>query len=96
MASTTRPRYRKWTPTPEQAEWLKAIEPTGRFLHNLPADVLKKYGGQWIAARDCEIVVAAPTRAELEDALGDLGLSDSYTLRLRLESGINIRWRRLS
>ena len=94
MLSKTRPKYRKWTPTTEQAEWLKAIEPTDRFLHRLPADVLKKYSGQWIVARDCKIIAAAPTRAESEDALGDL--ADSYTLRLKLESGINIRWRRLS
>ncbi len=85
------PRVRKWSPTPEQAEFLRAIEPTSRFLDNLPEEILSKYAGQWIAARDCKIVAAAPTRAELEDLLGDLG--DSCTLRLRLESGINIRWR---
>jgi hypothetical protein len=94
MISTTRPRVRRWTPTVEQAEILKATEPTSGFLDHLPAEILKKYAGQWVAARDCEIIAAAPTRAELEDKLGNL--ADSFTLRLRLESGINIRWRRHS
>ncbi len=94
MSFTSNPRVRKWTPTPEQAEFLRATDSTSRFLNNLPAEILKKYAGQWVAARDCKVVAAAPTLVELDEALGDL--DDSYTLKLKLERGINIRWRRPS
>jgi hypothetical protein len=94
MISISRPRVRKWSPTPEQAEFLRAVEPTSRFLHNLPDEILRKHSGQWVAARECKIIASAPTRAELDEALGDL--DDPYTLKLRLEKGINIRWRRPS
>ena len=89
----TNPRVRKWTPTPEQAEFFRAIEPTSR-LNNLPADIMKKYAGQWVAARDCKVIAAAPALADLDKALGNL--DDSYTLKLKLERGINIRSPRLA
>ncbi len=89
----TNPRVRKWTPTPEQAEFLRVTEPTSRFLNRLPAEILKKYAGQWVAARNCEVIAAAPTLAELDKTLGEL--DDPYTLKLKLERGINIRSPRL-
>ena len=91
MSQSSRYQVRHWTPTVEQAEFLRAIEPTSRFLDDLPDDVRTKYAGQWIAARDAKIVAAAPTRRELSKALGPL--NDPYTLKLRLEEGVNIRWR---
>ena len=80
-----------WTPTPQQAEFLRSAEATRRFLHDLPDTARQKYAGQWIAARDAEIIAAAPTRAELHKTLGDA--DDTSILKLRLEKGVTIRWR---
>ncbi len=90
MTPQARPKIRSWSPTPEQAEFLRAVEPTRRFLNDLPAEVLRRYAGQWIAARDGKIVAAAATRAKLGEALGDA--DDPATLKLRLEAGVRIRW----
>jgi hypothetical protein len=84
-------RVRLWSPTPQQAEFLQAVEPTCHFLDNLPAVVRQQYAGQWIAAKDAKVVAAAPTLAELCETLGD---SDNPSiLKLRLERGVSIRWR---
>jgi hypothetical protein len=90
MISPSRRRVRLWSPTPEQAEFLRAVEPTSRFLHNLPPAIRQQYAGQWIAARDSEIIAAAPTLAELCETLGDA--DDPTVLKLRLEKGVTIRW----
>jgi hypothetical protein len=89
MSQSPHYRARRWIPTNEQAEFLRAIEPTSRFLDDLPDDIRKKYAGQWIAARDAKIIAAAPTRSQLFKALGPL--DDPYTLKRRLEEGVNIR-----
>ena len=91
MISPSRRRVHLWSPTPQQAEFLQAVEPTCRFLDDLPATVRQQYAGQWIAARDCEIIAAAPTLAELCATLGDS--DDPFILKLRLEKGVTIRWR---
>ncbi len=91
MISPSRRRVRLWSPTPQQAEFLQAVEPTCRFLDDLPAAVRQQYAGQWIAARDAEIIAAAPTRAELSAMLGDS--DDPTILKLRLERGVTIRCR---
>ena len=91
MISKSRRRVRLWSPTVQQAEFLRAVEATRRFLHDLPAAARQQYAGQWIAARDAEIIAAAPTRAELRKTLGDS--DDPSILKLRLEKGVTIRWR---
>ena len=91
---TPRCKARFWSPTPQQADFLKSVEPTRRFLKNLPDAILQQYAGQWIAARDSNIIAAAPTRAELSDLLGKV--DDPTILKLRLETGVSIRWRRPS
>ncbi len=94
MATATRVKVRSWSPTPEQVEYIRAIEPTSHFLHNLPDEIRRQYAGQWVAAKDCQIIAAARTRAELCAALGEP--RDPAILLLRLEKGVTIRWRRLS
>jgi hypothetical protein len=63
-------------------------------LQNLPDELLRQYAGQWVAARDCKIIAAAPTLAELCDALGES--DDPAVLKFRLEQGVTIRWRSAS
>ena len=46
MILPSHPRVRRWTPTAEQAEFLRATEPTSRFLHSLPAEIRGQYAGQ--------------------------------------------------
>jgi hypothetical protein len=91
MTPQARLKIRSWSPTPEEAEFLRAVEPTQRYLNDLPAEILRKFAGQWIAARDGKFVAAAATRAKLGEALGDA--DDAATLKLRLEAGVSIRWR---
>ncbi|MBC8115695.1 MAG: hypothetical protein H7062_15025 [Candidatus Saccharimonas sp.] len=85
-------KVRPWTPTPEQQEYLRATRATSEFLHHLPAEIREQYTGQWIAAKDCQVVATAPTRAELSQALGDRD-RDPLVLVIRLEKGMTIRWR---
>ena len=87
-------RVRPWSPTPEQAEYLQTTEATSRFLQDLPDDVRQQYEGQWIAAKNCQIMESAATRADLCAKLGEL--QDPSILLLRLEKGVTIRWRRPS
>jgi hypothetical protein len=89
--NSPRREYRLWTPTAEQQDFLRAVEPTSRFLDDLPEAVLQQFAGQWVAARNAEVIAARPTRAELDEALGSL--DDPYTLKLRLEKGVSIRRR---
>jgi hypothetical protein len=91
MASSSSLRIRRWLPTPQQAEFLKIVEPTRQFLHNLPDAIRRQYAGQWIAAKGSQVVAAAPTCAELHAKLRDF--DDPTILKLRLEDGISIRWR---
>ncbi len=91
MCSKSRRRIRLWSPTPQQAAFLQAVEATRRFVHDLPAALRQHYAGQWIAAKDSKIIAAAPTRAQLHETLGDL--DDPSILKLRLEKGITIRCR---
>jgi hypothetical protein len=84
---------RPWTPTPEQQEYLRATRATSEFLHHLPAEIREQYAGQWIAAKDRQVVATAPTRSELNQVLRDCG-DDPLVLVIRLEKGMTIRWRR--
>jgi hypothetical protein len=94
MVGPSRAKVRRWSPTPEQAEYLRATEATNRFLQNISDDLRQQYEGQWIAAKNCEIIDSAPTRAELSAKLG--GRHDPTILLLRLEKGVTIRCRRPS
>jgi hypothetical protein len=91
MPARARYKVRPWSPTSEQAQYLRDIEATSRFVHNLPDDLRRRYAGQWIAAKGCQIIAAAPTRAELCAKLPDP--DDPTVLRIRLEKGVTIRWR---
>jgi hypothetical protein len=83
-----------WLPTPKEAAYLAAMESTLQFVDNLPSEVIVQYGGQWIAVKDAAIIAAAPTRAELSALLGDR--DEDTVLKVKIEKGINIRWRRPS
>ncbi len=91
MSTSSRFQVRLWSPTPEQVEYFRATEVTRRFLQNLPDDVRRKFAGQWIAAKNCEIMASAPTRAALFEKLAKP--DDPLVLKLRLERGVTIRWR---
>jgi hypothetical protein len=91
MPNPTRFQVRHWEATPEQAEYLKTIEPTRSFLHQLPDEVRRRYAGRWIAARDEAIIASAATMAELMERIPDP--DDPTVLVLRLEQGVSIRCR---
>lgn len=91
MPNSTRSPIRPWQATREQAEYLKAIEPTRHFLHQLPDEVRRRYAGRWVAAQDQAIIASGATLAELLERLPDP--DDPRVLVLRLEQGVTIRWR---
>jgi hypothetical protein len=88
---TNSTRIRPWQATPEQTEYLKTIEPTRSFLHQLPEELRRIHAGQWVAAQDQAIIGSAATMAELMERLPDP--DDPSVLVLRLEQGVTIRWR---
>jgi len=67
-----KPVVRKWTPTMRQAEILRSNKPTLVWLWNLTAREMVPFAGQWVAARDCRIIAAAPTQAELAPLIANL------------------------
>lgn len=91
MSITTPVKARRWSPTPEQAEYIRVTEATNRFLHNLPDDVRRHFAGQWVAANDSGIVATAPTYAELHAKLANR--NDPTILVLKLQKGVTIPWR---
>jgi len=91
MSTTTHAKVRRWLPSPEQMELLETTEATRSFLRDLPNDLRQRYAGRWIAAKDCQIVADAPTRAELIAEVGEP--RDPALVVLRLEKGVSIRWR---
>jgi hypothetical protein len=78
-----------WTPTPEQAPALRATGATMQWLWDLPDDIRLQYSGQWIAARDCQILAPARTMTELCDKLDNPG--DPTIVVECLDKGVTIR-----
>ena len=58
-----------WRPTPEEHQAIFATNATDAWLSNLPADILRTYQGQWVAARDCQIIASAWSRADVRKKL---------------------------
>ena len=94
MLSPAKYKLEKWTPTAADAAYLAAVEPTRQFLQHLPPEVIAQYAGQWIAAKDAAVIASAATRAELGEVLGDQ--DGELVLKMRVEKGVTIRWRRPS
>jgi len=84
MSTTAHPIVRRWSPTPDQAEYLRVTDATSRFLRNLSDDIRRQYAGQWVAAQGCEVVACAPTRSELCAKLGEPRDPTILMIRLRL------------
>ncbi len=82
-------KVRPWTPTPEQESVLRATDATIHWLWDLPDDIRLQYSGQWIAAKDCQILASARTMSELCDKLDDP--ADPTIVMERFEKGVSIR-----
>ena len=90
MIQPTRYKVRPWMPTPQQQAYVREIAPTRAFLHNLPEEIRGRHAGEWIAAKDCQIVATAGTLEELFAMLPDR--HDPSVLFVRIERGVTIRW----
>jgi len=89
MIESNRPIVRKWTPTPRQAEILKFNQPTIEWLRNMTLEELRRYAGQWIAARECKVIAAASTEDELAPMIAQY---DRATVIVhRIENRVMIR-----
>ena len=91
MSGVSKFKVRSWSPTPEQQSYLREIAPTREYLHNLPEEFRRLHAGQWIAAKNSQIVATARTLGELLGSLPDP--DDPTVLLLRIERGVTIRWR---
>lgn len=72
MLPTYKPTVKKWTPTPRQAEVHRINRPTLDWLWNLSAAEMRPSAGQWVAARECQIVASASTEEELAPKIAHL------------------------
>ena len=54
-------KVKPWDLTPAEEQALHASDETVRWLCNLPAEVLRQYAGQWVAARDSRILASGET-----------------------------------
>jgi hypothetical protein len=82
-------KVRPWTPTPEQESALRATNATMQWLWDLPDEIRVRYSGQWIAAKDCQILASARTMNELCDKLDNP--ADPTIVMERFEKGASIR-----
>ena len=65
---------RPWTMTSAEEASLRGTDATFEWLCNLSGESLRRYAGQWVAARDCSIIAAGPTMEEMLRQLGDVDL----------------------
>jgi hypothetical protein len=68
------PVIRPWKPSAKEEEAFQTTDKTFEWLCQLPPEVLRQYGGKWIAAKDCQIIAAAGSMDELIALLGDTDL----------------------
>ncbi len=61
----SRPKVRKFVPSPEQAVAMESVRRSSEWFHALPVTELAKYAGQNVAVLECRVVAATPTLAEL-------------------------------
>lgn len=61
----SRPKFRKFVPTPEQVAAMESVRRSSEWFHALPVPELAKFAGQNVAVSECRVVAAATTLAEL-------------------------------
>lgn len=60
-------------------EWLEEIHADEEFFCNVTAEEMAQYGGKWIATKGGKVVAFAPTLAELDDQLMQMGIRSACT-----------------
>lgn len=63
-----------WVISPPEEEALRATDATSQWLGNLSGEPLRRYAGQWVAAKDCRIIASGPTMDDMLRELGDVDL----------------------
>jgi len=71
------PSIRPWKPTPEDEQAFRTTDETFDWLCRLPADVIKRYWGKWVAAKGCQVIASGDS---LEALLAELGDAELTTL----------------
>jgi hypothetical protein len=70
----TKPTIRAWHPSVDQEQAFQSTDATFEWLCALPKDLLRKHGGKWVAAKDCQIIAAADSLDRLLTELGNVDL----------------------
>jgi hypothetical protein len=69
-STATKPEVKPWVIPAAQWEKIERLNATSAWLRNPPdPELLGRYRGQWVAARDCGIIAAANTLDELYQLL---------------------------
>lgn len=74
MLNLPKVKVEPWVISPEEEEVLRANDATFQWLCNLTGEPLRQYAGQWVAAKDCQIVASGKTMDEMLKHLGDVDL----------------------
>ena len=77
------PNIQPWVFTPEDEAYFRATDATYEWLCNMPRDLLHQYAGQWVAAKDCQIVAAGETMEAMLEQLGDTDLQTVVMHQIR-------------
>jgi hypothetical protein len=65
---------RAWSPSAGEEQAFRSTDATFEWLCSLPADMLRRYGGKWVAAKHCGVIAAADSLDALLDQLEDMDL----------------------
>lgn len=63
-----------WTPSAKDENAFRATDASFQWLCNLPTELLRKYSGKWVAAKDCSIIAAGDSLDLLLKELGEIDL----------------------
>lgn len=80
---SSRPKTRRFEPTPEQAAAMESVRRSSEWFHALPVSELSVYAGQNVAVSECQVVAAAPTLAELFTKIEGIDRSRLYIVPQR-------------
>ena len=80
---SSRPKLRKFFPTPEQAAAMESTRRSSEWYWQQPLPDIAKYANQNVAVLECQVVAVAPTLEELVPKLAPFDRSRLYIVPAR-------------
>ena len=85
---SSRPKFRKFVPTPEQAVAMESARRSSEWFWQQPPQEIGQYYNQSLAVYECQVVAVAPTLAELIPKLAAWDQSKLYIVSYPIRSRI--------